>query len=597
MNELQEDLIFSIFLMCSKTRDVANLLLLNRHWLGVARYEALWRMRFSFFLQDRIEFEEEKLENDAKALMKSKTKGKIKKLNDLRRSHVDEAEKLYHREKVCKSEEGYEDVNFFTGFRFYSIFKKEVKAFLLGRNTEKLTNLMDRTVAPQSNSHSNLAEVIVPITEKWNNLIEFVENNLKPDCGDEIYMDQRYLLQKGFSGKFADSFSKDYSFIKCKLVRQINPSIEESVKEFWNLNRQIIEPVRILTSGKRFKYPINGYYCLQVAVETMDFELVKGILDFLVEDCKKAENEQQVTNPYLNHKEILIFGMKVMSVFLDKSYPVDEIMYYLNCFNQLFPSFVSEEKKKNSFTFKCDEDVIAFSLIEHANYAFRLQFSLELFEKAVSDWRFTKEGVNLIEKCQNNLDDIFMSPNPFVSFRKHHLTVENVIHIFELYEKTQNRCMITDDIIYLFATSRNLDFVKYFCDVRGFKLPNKIPNKIPLIYQYLNASFDSGEQLLDTIEYFIDRIDDELFDDQMSDIVGSSPLQRIISAVVYDTIQNKEKLMRVLTKLLARKPNVHTQIHGVSALDYINVHVDYQYKDDILQLFESYVQQNPHKER
>ena len=390
MNQLPEDLIFSIFLYCPKTSDVANLLQLNRHWLGVARYEALWRMRFAFHLSDRIKSEEERLADNQQALSTSRSKGTIRKLKLLAKSHVDEAEKLYTREKVCEhggDHDREQGIDFYTGFRFYTIFKKEIEGLRIGKMTEKLMELISCNYE-RTNYAANDENILTdenPLKKKWKRFIDFVDSNLVPDSESAI-TDQYYMLQKNCTAQFATKFEADLSSMMKKLRKyffKLSKPKEELYQEFNNAVANILEPVRILTDTSKYKYPIDAYKCLPVAVESMNFDLVHSLLVSIKDDCKRTDSERQYRDISVKNGDALDFCKKLMTSFMNKSYPVENIMYFLNSMVVIFPSLMHELRNKNHAKFKCDEDLLANSIIDCRNYYTGMELSMELFEKAI----------------------------------------------------------------------------------------------------------------------------------------------------------------------------------------------------------------------
>ncbi|KAG2382861.1 hypothetical protein C9374_004828 [Naegleria lovaniensis] len=510
IDQLPDELLFSIMLYCEDLKTVSEMLLLNKRCLSMARYEALWRMRFAFFLKKEVWQEEAKLSHDLYKLQISKQKGQIRKLNEKIKTHVKEAESMYLREKhLCEvgavlkedeedvlhlnhhpqlpantlSEDKQKDdvtsstvergqqsqkltansiiektggvVDFYIGYRFYTIAKKEVT----GRATSKLHQEFSETYCSALKNfglgqHGNQTLLVMnpdtnPLIIKWKKVVAFSQENFIADSND--HRDMEYHLQRKASPFLIASFFEDYYHIMKhvdKYFAGLNAPNERD--QFQELNSKLVNPIIELTSTSKFQYPVNIFRLLEEgAFKLSDYTLNESLMHELKLELQRDDNSKKFKTVSIKDLDIINFLLPQFTALLHMSYDVSEIERILRFWIQEFPSLMSHVKSQPPYSAtppntlsKSDVDVLASYLISRCpvRHQFIHHMSYELLIKATSDW-----GLYDQFDIPSTIDTIFHDYRKLHehrgsnSFRTHPISDEELIDFIRLLEKLYNK--------------------------------------------------------------------------------------------------------------------------------------------------------------
>nr|CAG4713861.1 unnamed protein product [Naegleria fowleri] len=523
LDDLPDELLFQILLYCEELKNVSHMLLLNMRCLSMANYEALWRMRLAFFLKRQVWEEELKLaRHDQRQLKVSQQKGSIRKLNMKIKSHIEEAEKMYLREKhlcevgaVLREEEeeligamqltqinarvnnpsssssclSLDDdmtkhsehtmkqqqsnqklttpanrinektggvVDFYIGYRFYTIVKNEVIGRATSRLQQEFIDLFSGSLCNYGLSHKNpFPTVMKPDTNaliiKWNKIVTFVENNFTADSND--LRDMEYHVQRKASPFIINSFFHDYQQIMKHVDKYFKKGLKppnERVIEFKELNSKMVQPLIDLTSTTKFKYPVNIFKLLEEgAFELSDSTLNESLLRELKLEIQREEKEKRFKNvTMLNVEDIINFLLPQFTPLLNLSYDLGEISRTLGCWIEIFPSLIPYVQSKNvtpstqsNTSSKTNTDLLASYLISRcpSRDQFISNMSYELLIKATTDWGLYDNFClsDAISRIFQQYRKIHESKGP-KSFRPRPISDEELIEFIRLLENIYN---------------------------------------------------------------------------------------------------------------------------------------------------------------
>ncbi|KAG2388433.1 hypothetical protein C9374_000597 [Naegleria lovaniensis] len=594
MNQLPEDLIFSIMIFCEELKIVSDLLLLNRHWLSMARFEALWRMRYAFYLKKQIrQLEAEMNSPNIKSSKKKGISSSLRKLKSQTKTHVEEAEKMYMREKLqshtptspCVDDDESATqksfgIDFYYGFRFYTIFKQELHGKLVGTVTGKLIELMGEKLPQIKILWKPMMDYIVveksPFCQKWNAFVDYVHSNLKPLTGD--HFDQEYQLQRCCTLSFMTYFRKDHASAYEEVVKALKDTSENPKKRLDENNDLLVQPVLELISSAKCRFPLNVFRIFEPSLYLKSMKLMRALMKEIELDMERPQHEKHF-NGYPQDHEIMDNVKSQFQKLLELGhFQPEEIREILSFWINMHPTLIPQARKmqKEPYiekTFNTDADLLAsvllYALFPNDHYfLMTTKISYRLLKAAIQDWKF-KMSTHMAASLFRH----------YFHLIRNRFTSDEIIDIIETYEQVHEENLIDDDMAQCCIISNdNLDLWKYCIEVRKANINNVNTNTCkgtPIIYLCLNpnTTYNSLHRF-DMFEYLVDNVN-VVFDKDEAEKRKDDPLHYFIRLVIsfrfYSPLPGFfDRQKTTFLKLFSKGSRVSQKIGSKTAMNIVN---------------------------
>ncbi|KAL9647537.1 hypothetical protein ABK040_006893 [Willaertia magna] len=500
MQNLPEDLILSICFFI-ETKDLPSILLFNRHWIDVSKYEVLWKFHYTNFLYNKS------IQNEKNNKKKSYYRTRYK-------SEIDETLNLFERQKYLEKKKNSEELssNLFVGDRYYTIFKKEVYGSMITKYKNYLNKFFDIKLILQPKQEithflgfKDFIENSIFFT-KWKDTLQFLNTKItKPFCGDSRIDQYNFIYLK--SDLFINTLLSDFNKLNKLAIKYLQNEDLKLSKEYIkkiisfiillftssepiiDIKEQIFNetslkwvktsPFKELIDMKPFSYPIDLGLHFKTLLDIQDISLINYLLSEMERDLNSNENKRFLSFNNLNYKLPEINNTKKKSKDYDKTlnvftfcydlfvnsiryeYSLHEIDRFLTFINNNFKELnINENIPKELFNNNDNQmnSKLCYFLYNQTISDKRsildsiFVYGYDLTEKAILEWKLTHETFFL---------EIMGFYRNIYSGRSFTITDEQALELFKLYKEVNPTCQLVIQYLKLFSKKLSLRTAQY----------------------------------------------------------------------------------------------------------------------------------------